>query len=399
MLTFKQSQYLKTIIIACSLFSTSNSFAEDRGIDISGFARLVGGSVSDNTVRGNGYDNKWRFDKESLLAVQATGRLSDKVSATGQLLYHASDERDSGIEWAYLTYHYNQKLNFKVGKLRTPFSQYSDVIDVGFSYPWITPPKQVYNDYMFSTFEGANVSYNYVGEQLAYYFEGYWGQFDDELYINGFRTSTKVDDLKGLVVNVAKDNLSFRLSYHNGYVEIENDVINDFAFNLVQLGFNESAQSLNTYGHVKSIQTSLSYDSLNYFTRVELMRISSDIQYVPSITAGYATLGYYFNSFTTHITYAKNNSESASPSNEISIGLSPQLDQLAYGYQEIFNSQIDINKESITLGVKWDCKTNMAIKFDFSIIDSELPTSNQSDIARSNSEQVNLMQVGLEWVF
>jgi len=376
-----------------------SSLAEDRNIEISGFARVVAGKLSSDSLSVNGYDNKFRFSEESLFAVQVNGQLTDKISATGQLLYHSSDNRDSGIEWAYLTYHYNQRLNFKLGKLRTPFFQYSDVIDVGLSYPWITPPKQVYREYIFSTFEGANVSYNFAGEELAYYFEGYWGKFDDDITTNGHNTPTTVDDLRGVVINIVDDNISFRVSYHKGYVEIEQEFVDNFALTLEQLGFKKSALSLNTVGDVKSIQAGITYDNLNYFARVELMRISGNIPFVPKSKGGYVTLGYYFHPFTAHLTYATNNSDSPSTVNEIPIGFSPQLDQLAYGYKGIFNFIKDTDKDSITLGLKWDLKTNVALKMDVSMLDLKLPTTNILLESTTKKKRTNLIQVGLEWVF
>jgi len=375
------------------------SLAENKNIDISGFARVVGGQLSNDSISVNGYDNKFKIGEESLFAIQVNGQLTDKISATGQLLYHSSENRDSGVEWAYLTYHHNQRLNFKLGKLRTPFFQYSDVIDVGLSYPWITPPKQVYRGYMFSTFEGANISYNFAGEELAYYFEGYWGKFDDDIVSNGLITPTTVNNLSGLVINIVDNNLSFRVSYHRGDVEIEQEFVENFTSTLTQLGFENSAQSLNTAGEVKSIQAGITYDNLNYFARVELMKVTGDIPFVPNSTGAYATLGYYFHPFTAHLTYATNNSASPSQINEIPIGSSPQLDQLAYGYKGIFNSLRNTDKDSITLGIKWDWKTNVALKMDVSIFESEIPTSTVLFERTSKIERTNLLQVGLEWVF
>jgi hypothetical protein len=375
------------------------TLAEDNNFEISGFARVVGGILSNDSTPINGYDDKLQFGEESLFAVQVNGQITDKISATGQLLYHSAENRDSGVEWAYLTYHHSQKLNFKLGKLRTPFFQYSDVIDVGLSYPWITPPKQVYREYIFSTFEGANVSYNFAGEDLAYYFEGYWGKFDDDLSTNGRSTATTVDNLRGVVINIVDDNLSFRVSYHRGLVEIKEDLLESFALTLGQLGFEKSAQSLNTQGDVKSIQAGITYDNLDYFARIELMRVTGDIPFVPKSTGGYVTLGYYFHPFTAHLTYATNNSNSPSPVDEIPIGFNPQLDQLAYGYKDIFNSLRDTNKDSITLGIKWDWKTNVALKMDVTLFDCELPTSTILFESTTKNVRTNLMQVGLEWVF
>lgn len=400
MLKIKHNLY--SLIIFIILFLQVPTLkAEDKSIEVSGFARIVAGIASNESVVLNDYDNHIHTEEESLVAVQLDGQLTDKISATGQLLYHSADYRDSGVEWAYLTYQHNQKLNFKIGKLRTPFFQYSDVIDVGLSYPWISPPGQVYKKYMFSTFEGAKASYHFGNEQLAYRLEGYWGQFDSDTPINGYQFPTTVDDIKGAVFNIIDDKLSYRVSYHTGFVELDSDFINAVAIPLSQLGFAQSAQSLSGRGDIKFYQASMTYEGLRYFTIVEFIKITGDIPIVPKATAAYATFGYYFPTFTAHLTIATNNSNTSETVNEIPAGVSPQLDQLMFGYKTVINSlnYSDVDSDSLTIGLRWNVEANLALKFDLTTFKSKLPASLLFDNSTVKDKRTNLLQVGLEWVF
>lgn len=398
MLKFKYNLCSLTLFI---LIQSSAISAENKDFEVSGFARLVAGIASGDPIPLHRYDNQLQLDQESLVAIQIDGRLTDKISATGQFLYHPADYRESGVEWAYLTYHHNQKLNFTLGKLRTPFFQYSDVIDVGLAYPWITPPGQVYREYMFSTFEGAKVSYNFADDQLAYNLEGYWGRFDDDLSINQEKAGATVDDLRGIVFNVVDDKFSYRVSYHTGFVELDIPLIDSLATTLSQLGFDNSAKSLSTLGAIEFIQAGVTYDSLRYFARMEFMKITGDSPLMPYSTGGYATVGYYFHPFTAHFSIASNNSDSASPINELPSGHTPQLDQLKFAYKDIINTfnNADIDTDSITLGIRWDWQANMALKLDFSVFESKPPASMNLSTTPSNNKKTNLIQVGIEWVF
>ncbi|MDX2369010.1 MAG: hypothetical protein QNK36_11500 [Colwellia sp.] len=400
MLKIKHNLYSLIIFTIMSL-QTSVSLAEDRNIEVSGFARVVAGIASNDSVIFNDYDNQIQFGEESLIAVQVDGQLTDKISATGQLLYHPADNRESGVEWAYLTYQHNHKLNFKLGKLRTPFFQYSDVIDVGVSYPWISPPGQVYKEYMFSTFEGVKATYHFAGERLAYSLEGYWGQFDSDVSTNGNKFATTVDDLQGGVFTIVDDSLSYRVSYHRGFVELDSGLIDAVVIPLSQLGFDKSAQSLSTRGDIKFYQASMTYDGLSYFTIVELIKITGDISLVPQATAAYATFGYYFHPFTAHLTIATNNSNTATPVNEIPSGVSPQLDQLMFGYKTTINAlnNADLDTDSLSIGLRWDVKANLALKVDLTTFKSKLPASLIIIDSTSKDNRTNLLQVGLEWVF
>jgi len=398
----KIKHHLYSLIIFTILFlQASTLVAKDNNIEVSGFARIVAGIASNDLVVLNDYDGHIHTEEESLVAVQVDGQLTDKISATGQLLYHSADYRDSGVEWAYLTYQHNHKLTFKLGKLRTPFFKYSDVIDVGLSYPWISPPGQVYKKYMFSTFEGAKATYHFGDEQLAYSVEGYWGQFDSVIPINGYQFPTTVDDIKGAVFNIVDDKLSYRVSYHRGFVELDSDFINGVAIPLSQLGFDKSAQSLSGRGDIKFYQASITYDGLKYFTVVELVKITGDIPLVPHATAAYATFGYYFPSLTAHLTIATNNSNTSAPVNEIPTGVSPQLDQLMFGYKTVINSlnYSDVDSDSLTVGLRWDAKANLALKVDLTTFKSKLPASLLIDNSTVKDKRTNLLQVGLEWVF
>ena len=81
----------------------------------------------------------------------------------------------------------------------------------------------MYNYYLFSTFEGGSVSYQHGWPSLALSVEGYYGSFDDDVYIAGSRVDVdaRVSDLMGVVLNLRSHNLNLRVSYHAGYNETE----------------------------------------------------------------------------------------------------------------------------------------------------------------------------------
>ncbi len=58
------------------------------------------------------------------------------------------------------------------------------------------------------------------------------------------------------------------------------------------------------------------------------------------------------------MSFAKNKSKYGAPVNEIPVGVDPQLDALAFGYQSIFKALPLFNSQSITLGTRWDVKSN-----------------------------------------
>ena len=138
MIKVRVLKFFFTLLIIA--FSAVTFAEDDDKLQFSGFARLVLGYLDDKDANYLDYDNSLRIDKESLIGFQIDYQAFDSLAFTGQLIGHTDKERDSGIEWLYLTYTPTKKLKFKLGRQRTPFLNYSDVIDVGYAYPWATLP-------------------------------------------------------------------------------------------------------------------------------------------------------------------------------------------------------------------------------------------------------------------
>ncbi|MDP2562823.1 hypothetical protein [Psychrobium sp. 1_MG-2023] len=386
------------VIALISMHTYADQLSND--FTISGFGRVVGGQLFKNDYQYNGYTNEFDFGQESLFSVQIDGKITDKISATGQLLLHASDSRRSGVEWAYLSYHHNDNLHFKLGKLRTPFFNYSDVMDVGFVYPWINPPNQVYSEYVFSTFEGANVTYNVSLGDNNYFLEGYWGRFDDSVFVEGEEFNPKVKNLRGMVFNLERDNLSYRLSYHVAHVNSFQKGIDDLSQQLAGLGFAKSAKSLVSIGNVHAVQAGVSYHSLDYFARAEWMRIDSDLLIFPETQGYYATLGYNFTPFAVHFTFANHDSSFGESVQEIPLGIAPELNMLSAVYNSVFDYLSTSDVKSYTLGLRYDIQTNIALKADISWLEGCLPEEHRSvQPAADMYNQAAMLQLGVEWIF
>ena len=104
---YKRLNMRVLLCLAAACLSASQVCYGAEKLEISGFGRLVAGYLDDNNVSFEGYTNELTFSEQSLLAIQADYHLTDTLSVTSQLLAHNNSERDSGIEWFYLTYEPN----------------------------------------------------------------------------------------------------------------------------------------------------------------------------------------------------------------------------------------------------------------------------------------------------
>ena len=394
------------IVVSALLLSTEGSYAEELtdNLEISGFARVIGGYLSHSSRSFDGYTNEVSLSEQSLFAVQPSYSFNDQLSISSQFVAHTSDDRDSGLEWAYLSYQPNSAWHLRAGKLRTPFFIYSDSYDVGYSYPWVTAPVQVYNNYLFSNFNGASASYYHAGNTLALNLEAYYGYYEGDLFLAGSKVDvkTEVEDLTGIVATINRNNLSLRMSYHQAHNKTEIPNVSQLRSQLSALGYTDSARSLESSGNVYALQTSLSYDTLNSFYKAEWVNIVTGFEIAPEITGYYLMAGRVINDWTLHATYSRSEYSDVKMSNELPMPPtgSAQQDALSTAYYQVFDSSPNGTLESYTLGTRWDFRINMALKAEATLLQESRSRSGFfMNSANDPTENAYLYQVAWEWIF
>ncbi len=388
-------------IILLALTSDVSESADGVEAEFSGFARVVTGLIDDSNVSYSGYDDSLTFKENSLLGLQGQLKFNDRLSATALGLIRDNDA-GSDLEWLYLSYRPINALNISLGQMQTPFYSLSDSLDVGYSYPWVIAPKEVYNDFVFKRFQGVKARYSLVIDRATANIEAYWGGFDDDLSAgNGNTIETEVDDLHGFIGELRIANFTLRTSFHSGFVDLVLTESDQFAEVLSASGFEQSAASLGPDGDTDFYQFSAEYDSLTYFLRAEWIDIDFTSDFLQDTHSYYLTYGYYFKTLTTLITYSQRKINAVSPVDEIPLGLSEELDQLALGYQAIFATTNEDKIESWAFSLRWDFMSDLALKAEYKQVetDSAFSTALLIDSGTTFDQKTNLVLFALEWVF
>lgn len=89
------------------------SYAE---VNLNGFATITTGFTGSGESL-YGYDDDPNFEPNSLVGIQASSDLGDKLIAKVQLLSKGEDDWDVTAEWAYLSYKVNGYTKILAGKL------------------------------------------------------------------------------------------------------------------------------------------------------------------------------------------------------------------------------------------------------------------------------------------
>ncbi len=373
---------------------------EEDKLKFSGFTRVVLGYLDDKNAEYVGYDNSISFDQQSLLGLQADYTFNDQLSLTGQVIGHTGEQRSSGLEWLYLTYTPSKALRIKLGKQRIPFFNYSDSLDVGFAYPWLTLPQQFYDTAFFSTFEGVLANYEYVFDNWVMNFEGYWGRYDDKIYLASGEIDTQVTGLYGFNTSAAYNNWTFRAAYNEGNANLTLPGAAQFVEVLNQFGFSQSAETLNPDGLIRFYQLSANYENLNYFVRSEVAKMVGESGPVPDIDSFYISAGYNFYPYTLYISYGERDVYYDHPANEIPYGISPDLDVLAATYESVIAGFPDDKSQGTKIGIRWDWRFNLALKGEVTYVHADKVSNDFAlkDLGNFDGSAV-LYQLGIEWVF
>jgi len=157
----------RALTLAACLASTP-VFALDKGeyrfngFGTAGITRL-GGEDSGRSYGINGQTNdSWRGDQLSKVGGQLQYGLTDALSATVQAtLKPEQDTWKANLEWAYLSWQATDNLLLRTGRLRAPVYLYSETLDVGFTYPWLRLPDEVYSQIQVSNYEGVDAIYSW----------------------------------------------------------------------------------------------------------------------------------------------------------------------------------------------------------------------------------------------
>lgn len=186
---------------------SSSLFASD--VRMRGFASIVGGQTlsSDETLYG--YESDLAFTNDSLAAIQFSSDMGEGLSATVQMVARGENNFEVDVEWAYLTYEFNDSVQLSAGRIRMPFYRYSDFLDVRYTYSWVKAPQSVYG-FELPGYDGLSLLINSTFGSWDSTFQAIYGQMDDTVFGPGI---VRLSELFGFNWVMARDWLTLRAAY------------------------------------------------------------------------------------------------------------------------------------------------------------------------------------------
>lgn len=317
-------------------------------IDISGYATFK--AISNVNKEGISYNNlladtsHTNYDtRESNIGMQFSTDISSKMSATVVMSARGgANKYNFETEWAYLNYTVNDQVSLRFGKVKGPFYMVSDYKDVGYAYPWATPPEEVYSTNPIRSVNGIDLVFQNTVNDVTYLGELYFGSgtntgytlpksVTDGIWTSfgitqiGSQVSFETYNMLGFNASVAYEGISFRAGYFQTKVALGTTKEIDGAFG--GIGMTIDMNNIVVYSEYIFRDTSPG-----------LMQFA-----FPDMNAYYVTAGYRIGDYLPYMTIAKSGPDKSNPSAYVT-----EQSSTAFGLRVEIDDVTDIKFEAAT---------------------------------------------------
>lgn len=348
-----------------------------------------------------GVDSSGTFDSDTGFGLQ--GRVSyDMFSITAQVVSRGEQHYNPKFEWLYGAVELYDGLSVRGGRLRLPVYMLSESLEVGYSYNWIRPPVEVYNQVPITNYDGGDITYSNSIFDWDYSLQMFYGQrnIDEENHL-------KLRDILGLNGSIGNEYVTFRAGYANTAMTVDSPRFVPLLGGLRSVGLGHIADELDTVdenGDFYEIGFTLDYENFllsGEYTWLRTAGIRADSE------AWYLSTGYRIGSFTPTFTFSSfRDTDHKHLDNAIAGTAGTPFQGMLMGMLPSQNRK----QESITLGLRYDVDTSnyslvptMAIKAEWQYINPK-GTSGLFDDSRLGADDytgsgVSVFSVALDFVF
>src|SRR5690554_3211564 len=351
-----QIMTLKKLGIASAILLAGAQTAYANDLQINGFLNVTAGVVdkeeTENGFTSAGYDTTLGYDAQTLAGLQISKKVNDNTSATVQLMSRGKQGYQTEAAWAYITYDFSDNTSVRFGRLRTPFFQYSDFLEVGYAYNWITPPGIVYRLDSMSALSGVDMTHQFTMGAIDGSFQIYTGRFDDEFELRHESYDMELRSAAGAVLSLNAGNFGGRLSYHQAGLHIKDLGSQDRGLDsLANLGNAFGLANVSPSGESSSFyQGSIFWDNGSTSLIAEYTALRHDSYILNNDNAWMVSAAQRLGDFTLHTTYAAT------------------TDSLKSGTIGKAQKMAEAEESSITLGLRYDYSSSVAFKAEASYI-------------------------------
>ncbi len=377
-----------------------------------------------NQANGAGHTRTYDFMQDSRLGIHIDAKINSKWSANFQAVENRTAMNDwvPEIRWASIKYQATPDLFLRIGRIAVPSYVYSDSVSLGYTYPWVRLPTEIYSKIPSKWQDSIDFKYHI---RLA-----------DDMHLNLSATATlpferntatetksESDGAQAFMATLEYDYWEFGVRYGQTKIKVTTPRSNQLfaAYRGLAIGLRNAgntaeaaqAEALSRQYNETKLRTTFTslgamYDDGQYLFLSEYLVYHADKQLAGDTAAWFATLGYYWRDFTPFISYGSNKSKSPKslPGVDTTNISNPGLNAQASGLNGGLNAAVAAlryqDQTSITIGTRWDFAENFAAKlqYDRFMLDDNsvgLFINPQPDFERGTN--INMISASIDFVF
>ena len=325
------------------------------------------------------------FETDTRFGLQISSEVSENMKVVAQLLGRGTNSNfDAIVEWAYADWEFTDWLSLRAGKIKQPVYLVNDYVEVGYAYPWIRPPVEVYYlNNPLNTVNGAELLLAFPVGPGTLSFQPYIGSNRDDIPNTQGQAYFEAENIVGIDVKYAGRGYTVHAS------NFQCDVKTFGSLAGVPTAFGPVDIDLNGKGECDVTSAGLTFDVANVVVYAEWQeRTTTDTLSRPfgDQDAWYATLGYRIGKWLPHLTYATIDGKAslvnppavtcADPSG---CNLGPVTVPDGGG---ISNFPVAI-QTSVTAGLRYEVNDSAALKFEYAVVDVE---NDPQELAQANQQ-------------
>ena len=415
----KQFNVLSAAIVAVLASPAAHAIQFD-GFMTAGAAQIVSideadkGNIYIGGLGDRGISEDLSFEKDTRFGLQISSDVAENMSVVAQLLGRGENGNFNAIiEWAYIDYEIHETTSVHVGKIKQPVYLVNDYVEVGYAYPWIRPPQEVYllNNPL-NTVNGIELLLQFPVGPGTLSLQPYVGSNRDDIP-NAQGAYFEAENIYGIDIKYSGRGYTA----HASNFQCEVKTFGGFTTDANNPFLQPLTVNLNGTGNCNVSAAGFNLDLANVVVYAEWTKRTTDKELSRAFgdtEAYYATVGYRFGKFLPHITFASITGEASTfglstGNGAITDGSVPSSLPVPGGS---LNFPVQL-QTSITAGLRYEVNDSAALKIEYQVVDveqspSELAKANQGfnyGLFNTNFSQsppmskVGIMSVALDVIF
>jgi len=321
---------------------------------------------------GAGHTHAWSAAVDSLAAAQVGARITPQFSAVLQVLseQNADSSFSPHVEWAFITYQVTPDFSLRAGRTDLDVFLLTDSRNIGFAFPFVRPPVELYDLVPVTNSDGIDFSYRLpmlggsstldasIGHSLNHY----------RISDSDATGTANATQLLTLVDTLQRGSMTLKISYGEARLTVPAldplfDAFREFGSEGIAIAnrYDVNARMVRFYG------LSADYQPADWFVMAELGRVNYNSVF-GEITGWYVTGGHRFGRFTPYATYAQTRPNSSTRAPGLDLSAIPPSQATAAA---VLDAGLDTvlariaSQRTSSLGARFDVTSNIDLKFQW----------------------------------